>query len=532
MAGSATITANPLPTVFAVSGGGSYCQGGVGVHVGLHSSAIGIRYDLYNNSSATPVASLPGTAGGALDFGLMTVAGTYTVVATNVTTTTFCSDTMSGVATVIVNLPPTVHHLFGGGTYCSNEAGRDIRMIHSDAGISYQLYNGSATVGTPTVSVGGFLNFGLQTAAGTYSVLATNIATTCTSGMADVVTVSVTPAPTIYTMTGGGSYCSPASPGVLVGLNNSQLGVTYDLYFNGVDQGPTAGVGGPLSFGPMTAGTYSVVATGAGSCVSIMSGRDTVVLNPQPDPYVIFGLASSYCAGGIGVDLSMTGSQVGVNYQLINGSTPVGFPVAGTGHPLDFGLQTAQGAYIVQATVAATTCSTIFPSSASIAIDPLPRVFTVTGGGGYCSGTSGAHIGLGGSVAGFTYSLYRNGTGTPIMSLPGTGSALDFGAQATIGTYTVSAESNSSHCSSNMAGSATISINTLPAVFTVTGGGNYCAGSNGVHDSLSGSVAGINYQLYRRDTTVGFPVAGTGSAIDFGLQTATVGDEGVTVVGY
>jgi parallel beta-helix repeat protein len=57
------------------------------------------------------------------------------------------------------------------------------------------------------------------------------------------------------------------------------------------------------------------------------------------------------------------------------------------------------------------------------------------------------------------------------------------------------------------------------ALFNVTGGGEYCANTSGINVGLSGSESGVNYQLYRGATAQGTPVAGTGSTIDFGLQT-------------
>jgi endonuclease I len=66
-----------------------------------------------------------------------------------------------------------------------------------------------------------------------------------------------------------------------------------------------------------------------------------------------------------------------------------------------------------------------------------------------------------------------------------------------------------------------VSVNTTPpAAFDVTGGGSYCSGGSGVAVGLSGSETGINYQLLIDDVNSGSPVAGTGSAISFGNQTA------------
>ena len=94
-----TITVNPLPSLFTVTGGGSYDAGGSGVHVGLSGSETGVNYQLFNG--VTSVGSPLAGTGSALDFGLQTAAGTYTVVATNPTTA--ATRTMTGSALVTIN---------------------------------------------------------------------------------------------------------------------------------------------------------------------------------------------------------------------------------------------------------------------------------------------------------------------------------------------------------------------------------------------------------------------------------------------
>jgi hypothetical protein len=78
-----------------------------------------------------------------------------------------------------------------------------------------------------------------------------------------------------------------------------------------------------------------------------------------------------------------------------------------------------------------------------------------------------------------------------------------------------------------ISGAATLTINPLPMLFNVTGGGAFCA-SNGVAVGLDGSQSGVNYQLQVDGNPTGSPVAGTGNAISFGNQT-TAGN--YTVVG-
>ena len=69
------------PAAFAVTGGGSYCQGAGGLPVGLSGSQLGVTYTL-----SPGAVVLPGT-GAALSFGNQ-LAGTYTVSGTNAGGTT------------------------------------------------------------------------------------------------------------------------------------------------------------------------------------------------------------------------------------------------------------------------------------------------------------------------------------------------------------------------------------------------------------------------------------------------------------
>jgi YVTN family beta-propeller protein len=59
-----------------------------------------------------------------------------------------------------------------------------------------------------------------------------------------------------------------------------------------------------------------------------------------------------------------------------------------------------------------------------------------------------------------------------------------------------------------------------PTKFTLTGGGSYCVGSSGVAVGLSNSEVGVDYQLKNNGNNVGLAMAGTGSPLSFGTQTA------------
>ena len=421
-------------------------------------------------------------------------------------------------ANVAVNALPALYIVTGGGSYCAGDAGVHVGLSGSAAGVYYQLYCGSATSGDPE-GTGAALDFGLQTAAGVYSVIATNTSTGCVRNMIGTTNVAINPLPTVYATTGGGSYCSGGS-GLHVGVSGTNTGVNYRLYNGSTPIGaPMAGTGTALDLGNYTApGTYSVMATNtATGCTNDMAGNATIIVNPLPTVYTVLG-GGSFCAGDAGVHIRLSWSQVGVIYVLYNGGVTVGSPVAGTGILLDFGLQNAPGNYTVVAMNAATYCTRNMSGSATISVNPVPTVYAVTGGGSYCAGGTGLHVGLTTSNPGVMYMLYNGGTitGSPVS---GTGSSIDFGLQTAAGTYTVMAVNSATTCMNNMAGNAVISINPLPTVYSVTGGGIYCASGAGIHVGLSASNTGINYQLYNSGAAIGSPVSGTGASLDFGLQT-------------
>lgn len=70
---------------------------------------------------------------------------------------------------------------------------------------------------------------------------------------------------------------------------------------------------------------------------------------------------------------------------------------------------------------------------------------------------------------------------------------------------------------------------TTPTTFTLSQGGGYCVGSQGIELTLSGSEVDTDYELMLDGNPTGIIVAGTGSSISFGYQT----DEGIyTCIGY
>ena len=114
---------------------------------------------------------------------------------------------MFGSANVVVNALPGLHTVGGGGSYCSAGAGLPISLDNSDLGIHYQLLDGGVVVpGAVVIGTGFPVNFAAQTAAGTYTVVGSNLSTTCTNTMTGSATINIISLPTAYTVSGGGHY--------------------------------------------------------------------------------------------------------------------------------------------------------------------------------------------------------------------------------------------------------------------------------------------------------------------------------------
>ena len=503
--------------IYTVGGGGTACPG-VNLNVTLSGSQVGVNYQRFVDGF--PKNTLAGT-GSALTWTLSSAnPGTHTIVATQ--TATGCTQNMSGSAVITSPPSPSVYNVTGGGNICTG-GNSSVALSSSQSGVNYQLQLNGGNTGSPLAGTGSSLTWGNLTSAGTYTVLATTVSSGCTSTMNNSATISIYPFPTTFSVSGGGPYCTGGS-GVSVSLSNSQSGINYQLQIGGANSGSAvAGTGGTLTWSNQTtAGTYTVVANNpSANCSQTMSGTASVSINALPTLYSVGG-GGNYCSGSSGVGVTLNGSQSGVNYQLRIGGSNTGSPVAGTGGMLTWTNQTTSGTYTIVATNASTGCTQTMNGSTSVTPTVSPSIFGVIGGGPYCSGGAGDNVRVAGSEVGVDYYLYLNGSNTGNF-ISGTGALLTWPGVTTAGTYTVVGTSNSTECSATMSSSAVVSVNPLPTAFSMTGGGTYCSGGNGINVTTSGSQTGVNYQLKINGTNSGSPVAGTGGVLTWPNQTTVAG---------
>ncbi|MFZ4708055.1 MAG: hypothetical protein ACOYMF_18780, partial [Bacteroidales bacterium] len=112
----------------------------------------------------------------------------------------------------------------------------------------------------------------------------------------------------VYAVTGGGSYCQ-GTEGLPVGLANSEVGVTYTLFKDGVAQMPTlVGTGSAISFGIQLAGTYTISGTLGGNTTG-MTGNAVITETPSVVASVTVAVdANNVCAGTL---VTFSASPVG-----------------------------------------------------------------------------------------------------------------------------------------------------------------------------------------------------------------------------
>ena len=173
-----------------------------------------------------------------------------------------------------------------------------------------------------------------------------------------------------------------------------------------------------------------------------------------PGTFSVTG-GGSYCLGGTGVQVGLSGSEIGVNYQLLKDALPLGSPIPGTGAPLSFGLQIA-GTYTVTGTNG--TGSSTMAGSTIVTTNPLPvqpGSFTVFSASVYQGAT------------GIVYTVPNDPTASYLWSYSGTGATitgttnsvtLSFSGAATSGNLSVTATNS---CGTSAARTIAIAVNNL-----------------------------------------------------------------------
>lgn len=304
------------------------------------------------------------------------------------------------------------------GQIIENASGNS--AISSNAGIVQNLNGGTFTIGSGNP---------------VFATAATNL-TTCvpTNGIIDITGLH---ASTSYTVT------STSGPTLSVTASSDATG--------------------KLSLTGLAAGTYAL--TLSGSCVpENITFSATLTAPANPSLFTVAG-SGSFCPNGIGLEVTLSGSETGVNYKLIEGVNLVATK-PGTGSALSFGSILQPGTYTVEAVNGTTNCSSTMTSSAVLVAYSLPTA-TISGSTTLCKDAPAPVItftGANGS-GNYTFKYTINGGLTQEVTTSGGNTATVTVPTTTAGVYTYALVSVSdANCGQNQTGDAVVTINGKPTI--------------------------------------------------------------------
>ncbi len=452
-----------------------------------------------NNGSITPIATatcnvLSATYAWDLTGGIPSSASTLNPGSVTYNTAgnysiSFSATNNCGVSTITKNFTvtplPSPFNVTGGGAYCNGSSGLPVGLASSESGVNYQLYKDGVASGNPIAGNGSAISFGNKTAAGVYTIIATNASTSCVYNMQGSVTITILTLPTIL-IVNPPAVCSPATVDITLPAitSGSTPGLSFTYW---TTNAAVTNVSTPSAVN--TSGTYYIKGTDGNFCAFVQPV--VVTINPLPISYNVTG-GGSYCANLAGLTVGLNNSETGNTYQLYLDGVAIGSPKNGTGAALDFGIQSAAGTYTIQATNTLSSCSNSMTGSASISILSLPSL-VITNSAGVCfPGTvdiTSASVTTG-SSSGLTFSYWTSANASGSIANPG--------AIGSSGSYYIKA-TNSNSCS--VIQPVAVTIHPLPVVAAISGAAVFCEGSstvftdataNGIWASGTSSVATID----------------------------------------
>ncbi|ELR72812.1 hypothetical protein C900_00773 [Fulvivirga imtechensis AK7] len=456
-----------------VTVGSGYSSGAIqnDVFTNTTTGTLVVRYDIRATASGPPACVGP----------VQTITvniNPQPVVDPNLSTSA-CSNTPTGL--VLSTAPGSV--AAGGGYHLINVA--------IPGGVTANAGNATIDSGLPAnaLSNDSFSNGTLSSQVVQYTVAP--ISTNGCEGDAVVINVTIDPAPQMNTALSTVSACTGSPLGVTLSTAGTSISASnYDITGISVDATLTpGGSNATIGTGKASSAIANDVFTNSSSSIaSVVYTVEPVGANGcHGDPFVITAQISPANTGAIATPATQTICSGETTAISLSGADSYSWTV--TAPSGISGASSGNGNTIAQTlqnnnTSTATVTYTITPVengcagnsfTATIAVNPLPQVFQLSGGGNICTGET-ASITLSGSQTGTTYTLLRNGS-TVVETMTGTAGAINFTAQSAAGNYTVQAENSSTSCISNMTGTATITVSTPPSAAVLSGSTAICQGS-------------------------------------------------------
>ncbi len=517
MNGSITVTAHNDPATFNVQAdnNGFYCPdpagSPTGVNIWITGQENGIDYTLYRDNAGSPIAieTVTGTVDdplAQLNFagGPYTIEDTYYVEAQ--VPGVGCRSAMNNTIAVTENPLLQGFNITKADDFCENSSvSIFVDGSESDAEYRWVANDGSSDVANSAwvAGTGSQLEFTGINIEGTYRIEAqrTENGITCSREMLNTVDIVEKPLPLdkIWSTTGG----SGCDDGVVITIENSELGVTYYLWKRGTPDVEVTGAeiigdGNDIQFAPISdkAALYNIVADLNG-CQNDFDINISVDVTGAINKLTVEG-GGSVCSGGIvGAVVGMTDATVvGVTYELFLADSPGAITgtskgiIDGDGTVRNFGNQTDLGEYYVIGTNTSDgSCPTEMTNRVTISYytDPTAGIIADPGNT-ICENREVTFTGSGGS----NYQFYINGN--PIGA-----------GFSPVSTYTNSALSNGDRVSvmvesadgcTAQSADIVMTVNPMPIAKNVGTTGSFCQGTaSNVSVYVEDPEAGFTYTL-------------------------------------
>ncbi|MEI7939736.1 MAG: C10 family peptidase, partial [Verrucomicrobiota bacterium] len=448
---SRAVSLTVKPTAFAVSGGGACCSGGAGVSVSVSGSETGVNYYLKRGGTTT-VTSTSGT-GSAITFNSLTVAGTYTIVATNASAPSSWAS-MTGSAVVAVNARPT-SLVSGTATTCNGNSTTIAAALTGtgpwNVGWSDGVNQNGVVASPATRSVS-------PSATTTYAVTSLTDAN-CTAQAGDrtgsaVVTVNVRPTSAV---SGSATICNGGSPAIAAALTGT--GPWNVSWSDGINQNGVVASPATRSVSPAATTTYTVISLTDANCTAQAgdrTGSAVVTVNSRPTS-VASGNATICNAGSATISATLTGTGPwNVNWSDgINQNGVVSSPATRSVSP------SATTTYTVTSLTDANCTAQTGDRTGNAVVTVNSRPTSVVSGStAICNGSStviaAALTGTGPWNVGWSDGINQNG----VLASPATRTVSPSGTT----TYTVTSltDANCTAQAGDRSGSAAITVTSLP----------------------------------------------------------------------
>ncbi|TLX78280.1 T9SS type B sorting domain-containing protein [Labilibacter sediminis] len=449
------LNVNPLPTAFAMTGSGQFCDPLDGASIGLEDSEDGIIYTLqYLRTDGSLRDTIVVTAGPTtedIDFGKFTKISTYTVVAVS---PKGCTSSMNGQVTTVLGVTPVDQVVeYDDLAYCAGSAGTELRLTDHEADIVYQVVNDSdgSIVNEVTGTGSGSLSLGIFTE-GSYRFQATRGGDACITPIngGNLEAVTELEIPEKHNLISDNTTVC-GSVGATVYLDAFEVGREYRIEdgTGAILDTITSINRDPISWlvTESVSGTeiYEVFAMSGGTC-DLSMGTIEIKYSEVPNDVNVFTVddATMYCEGSDSITIGIDNTQAEVVYMLVDTTAmnDVLDVIIGNGSTQTYTKQMGAGVYVINSTLYTTGCSIVLSDTVKIERSALPEVERDV----YCGTpdepecTVQEELCIDPTEVDVKYSLY-NQDGVEVQYLLGNGNKLCFTPIMEAGQYTIQAES-------------------------------------------------------------------------------------------